>query len=76
MAHGRRQDDRVHRARRVLLGVHAVRYHGEALNYSVSSRRHGRQLKFAKDASADAVRVRSTQQFHRLQVTTFAIPTT
>ena len=41
----------------VLLGVHAARYHGQALNYSVEFLGGSVvQLKFAKDAPADAVR--------------------
>src|SRR5437879_8848662 len=41
----------------ILLGVHAARYHGQALNYSVEFRGGSVvQLKFAKDASADVVR--------------------
>src|SRR6185369_14344386 len=41
----------------VLLGVHAARYNGQALNYSVEfSGGSVVQLKFAKDAPADVVR--------------------
>jgi preprotein translocase subunit SecF len=61
----------------VLLGVHAARFNGDALNYSVEfTGGTVVQLQFAKDAPPDVVRAAVDEAgFHGSEVTTFGKPT-